>query len=102
MNIPEIRAALDAAGAETLDRRACMLDIKRSTCFAIFSDSSRKARGISARILSRMLRSPHLPAGARAAVVQYARRKADNLAGRNRKVFMKKISGDLQAANDNN
>jgi hypothetical protein len=100
MSIPELRAALDAVGADTLAVRARVLGIGRSTCFSIFYDNSRKGRGISARVLVRMLRSPHLPASAREAVVQYATAKARNYQiERNRRKFVAKLRLDL--ANDN-
>jgi hypothetical protein len=100
MTIPEIRAALDAVGATSLDARARALDIARSTCHSIFSDH-RKQRGITAQVLLRMLRSPHLPASARAVVVGYTIAKANNLPERFRRKFVGKLYGDIQAANDN-
>jgi hypothetical protein len=92
MTIPEIRAALDAVGATSLDARARALDIGRSTCHSIFSDN-RKQRGITAQVLSRMLRSPHLPASARAVVVDYAMHQANKLAQRQRRKFMHRLNG---------
>jgi hypothetical protein len=100
MTIPEIRAALDAVGVTSLDARARALDIGRSTCHSIFSDN-RKYRGITAQVLVRMLRSPHLPASARAVVVDYAMHKANKLVERQRRKFIGKLNGDIQAANDN-
>jgi hypothetical protein len=100
MTIPEIRAALDAVGATSLDARARALDIGRSTCHSIFSDN-RKQRGITAQVLLRMLRSPHLPTSARAVVVDYTMAKANKLPKRFRKKFVRQLNGDIQAANDN-
>jgi hypothetical protein len=101
MSIPELRAALDAVGATTLTDRARLLDIGRSTCHWIFSQNG-KSRGITARILLQMLRSPHLPASARVVVVNYALAKASNYQiERHRKKFIGKLNGDIQAANDN-
>jgi hypothetical protein len=101
MSIPELRAALDAVGATTVDDRARALNIGRSTCHSIFSDN-RKARGITTKILLQMLRSPLLPESARAVVVNYAMAKASNYTiEKHRKKFVGKLNGDIQAANDN-
>jgi hypothetical protein len=94
MTIPQIRAALDAVGVSSLDARARALDIGRSTCHSIFSDH-RKMRGITAQVLLRMLRSPHLPASARAVVVDYTMHKANKLAERHRRKFVSQLHGDL-------
>jgi hypothetical protein len=94
MTIPEIRAALDAVGVTSLDARARALDIGRSTCQSIFSDN-RKQRGITAQVLSRMLRSSHLPASARAVVIDYAMHKANKLAERHRRKFIRALNGTV-------
>jgi hypothetical protein len=96
MTIPELRSALEAIGATTVNARARALNIGRSTCHSIFSHN-RKARGITARVLLQMLHSPHLPASARTVVANYAIAKANALAERHRKKFIRHLDGAVQS-----
>jgi hypothetical protein len=78
--IAEIRAALVDTGFVTLDQQAATLGLSRSTAWSILS-LSHKASGLSARTISRILRSPRLPSAARQRMFEYIHEKIQGLYG---------------------
>jgi hypothetical protein len=75
LKIRELRDALVYAGFLTLDAQANALGLRRSTTWAVLK-ANHKASGLSAAIINRMLESSHLPALARARILEYIEEKA--------------------------
>jgi hypothetical protein len=80
--IGEIRAALVEAGFVALDEQAATLGLSRSTAWSILKPNH-KSSGLSARTISRVLRSPRLPGPARQRVFEYIQEKIEGLYGHN-------------------
>jgi len=77
--IAEIRGALVAAGFDSAAKQAIVLGVKRSTAWALLNRDKRV--GPSAKIIKRILSSPHLPAAARRSVEEYIEEKIDGVYG---------------------
>ena len=77
--IAEIRAALVAAGFDTVDKQATALRVGRSTAWAVLNGDKRA--GPSANVIKRILSSPKLPAVARRKVEEYVEEKSPGLYG---------------------
>jgi hypothetical protein len=82
--IRELRWALVAAGFLTLDAQARALGLCRSTTWSVLK-GDHKASGLSAEIVNRMLKAPHLPADAREQIYEYAAAKSVGRYGHGRK-----------------
>jgi len=78
--IAEIRAALIQAGLVALDEQAATLGLSRSTAWTILNPSH-KSSGLSARTISRILRSPRLPGRVRQRMFEYIQEKIEGLYG---------------------
>jgi predicted DNA-binding transcriptional regulator AlpA len=78
--IMELRDALLAAGIVSLDEQAQVLGLSRSTTWTILR-AKHKNSGLSAAIISRMLKSPQLPPPVRDKIFQYIDGKATGLYG---------------------
>jgi hypothetical protein len=78
--IAEIRAALVAAGFVALDEQAVTLGLSRSTAWTILN-ANHKSSGLSARTISRILRSSQLPGPARQRMFEYIQEKIEGLYG---------------------
>jgi hypothetical protein len=78
--ITEIRAALVDAGLVALDEQAATLGLSRSTAWSILKPSH-KSSGLSARTISRILRSPRLPGRVRQRLFEYMQEKIEGLYG---------------------
>jgi predicted DNA-binding transcriptional regulator AlpA len=78
--IAEFRATLHAAGLVALDEQASALGVGRSTVWTILQ-GKHKSSGLSAAIINRMMKSPHLPSSVRAKIVEYVEEKTVGLYG---------------------
>ena len=78
--IGEIRAALIEAGYVGLDDQAATLGLSRSTAWSILNPNH-KHSGLSARTISRILRSSRLPGPARQRMFEYIQEKIEGLYG---------------------
>jgi hypothetical protein len=81
--IQEITEALAEEGFETLNTQAEVLGLPRSTTWNILRANHKKS-GLSAAIVQRMLKSPHLPGSVRAKVLEYVEEKSAGVYGHNR------------------
>jgi hypothetical protein len=81
--IRNIRDALVAAGFESLDKQAGALGLPRSTTWNIVHGNHKKS-GLSASLVTRILKSPRLPASVRAKVIEYIDAKLGDGCGQNR------------------
>jgi len=77
--LSEIRAALVAAGFETVDEQASALGVGRATAWALLNRD--KKAGPSAAIIKRILSSPNLPSTVRKKVNEYVEEKIVGLYG---------------------
>src|SRR3974377_1502772 len=67
--IREIGEALAASNVHTLDRKAEVLGLSRSTTWTLLQ-GNHKSSGLSVTIINRMLAAPALPSEARANVIE--------------------------------
>src|SRR5262249_52898718 len=74
-----IREALVAAGFDTVAKQAIALDVRRATAWALLNRDKRA--GPSAKIITRILSSPNLPAAVRRRVEEYIEQKIDGVYG---------------------
>ena len=81
--IQRIGDALVAEGFVTLDEQAKALGLSRSTTWTVLRANHKKS-GLSAAILSRILKAPLLPGPVRAKVLQYVEEKSAGLHGHNK------------------
>ena len=94
--IRELRDALSAAGFHTIEEQSRALGIPRSTAWTVHK-AIHKSSGLSARLINRMLASPHLPSDARAKILEYVAEKAAGHYGHLQKdcyKFISRISQD--------
>jgi hypothetical protein len=77
--LSEIRAALVAAGFETVDEQASALGVGRATAWALLNRDKRA--GPSSTIIKRILSSPSLPSSVRKKVNEYVEEKSIGLYG---------------------
>ena len=88
LRIREINEALEACRIYSLDHKAAVLALPRSTTHTIVC-AQHKSTGISAKILAQMLNSPKLPLPVRAKIEEYAGEEASggygNTTGQQRK-----------------
>jgi hypothetical protein len=82
IKIRNICDALAAAGFESLDKQAEALGLPRSTTWTIVHGNHKKS-GLSAGLVTRILKSPRLPASVRAKVIEYIDAKLGNGVGQN-------------------
>lgn len=68
--IAELREALVAAGFDTLPKQAAVLRLSRSTAWAVLQ-ADHKSSGLSASVISRILRSQELPPTGRRVIEEY-------------------------------
>jgi hypothetical protein len=80
LKIREIGEALCKAGHVCLDDQARTLDLCRSTTWTILQ-ASHKHSGLTAVVVSRMLKAPLLPSSVEAKLIEYAKEKAAGLYG---------------------
>jgi hypothetical protein len=80
--IGEIRDAVLSGGFLTVEEQAKALGLSRSTTWAILK-GTRKASGLSASIINRMLAAPQLPPLVRSKILEYVEEKAAGLYGGN-------------------
>ena len=78
--IAEIRATLTDAGFVALDEQAATLGLSRSTTWSILNPNH-KSSGLSARTISRILRSTRLPSSVRQRMFEYIQEKIEGLYG---------------------
>ena len=78
--IAEIQAALVQTGLVALDEQAATLGLSRSTAWTILNPNH-KGSGLSARTISRILRSPRLPGRVRQRIFEYIQEKIEGLYG---------------------
>ena len=71
------------AGFDTLDKQAEVLGLSRSTTWSILRGSHKKS-GLSAPLLTRMLKSPRLPLAVRTKIIEYIEAKAAGGFGHNK------------------
>ena len=110
----EIGAALVTSGVCTLDDKAKVLGLLRSTVWTLLR-ADYKSSGLSAGVINRMLRAPQLPVLVRAKILEYIEEKSEGLYGHNklqlrrftrglsvkrRSVVRIKPVGQLSAANE--
>jgi hypothetical protein len=81
--ISNICDALVAAGFGTLDKQAEVLGLPRSTTWTILRGTHKKS-GLSATLLTRMLKSLRLPPAVRAKIIEYIEAKAAGCLGHNK------------------
>src|SRR5262245_28000388 len=77
--IAKIRGALVSAGFDTAEKQAIVLGVTHSTAWALLNRDKRV--GPSAKIIKRILSSPHLRAAARRRVEEYIEEKIDGAYG---------------------
>ena len=80
--IKNICDALVAAGFDTLDKQAEVLGLPRSTTWTLLRGTHKKS-GLSATLLSRMMKSLRLPPAVRAKIIEYIDAKAAGGLGHN-------------------
>jgi len=73
--IREIGEALAASNVHTLDRKAEVLGLSRSTTWALLQ-GNHKSSGLSVTIINRMLAAPVLPSQVRVKIIEYVKEKA--------------------------
>ena len=96
--IAEIRAALVEAGCVALNGQASVLGLSRSTAWSILNPTH-KSSGLSARTISRILRSPRLPSRVRQKIAEYIQEKVEGLYGhtkRRRREFAEELRAALR------
>jgi hypothetical protein len=76
--------ALVAAGFNTLAKQAKVLGLPRSTTWSILRGNYKKS-GISATLLTQMLKSPRLPVAVRVKIIEYIEAKAAGACGHNKR-----------------
>ena len=94
--IRNICDALVAAGFETLDEQTKVLGLSRSTTWSILRGSHKKS-GLSAALLTRMLKSPRLPLAVRTKIIEYIVAKAAGGCGQNKlqqRRFVARLKGE--------
>jgi hypothetical protein len=91
--IRELADALEAAGIHSLDERARVLGLPRSTTWSILK-GDHKSSGLSASVINRMLSAPHLPTHVRDKILEYVAEKAAGLYG-NSRVRLREFNGRL-------
>jgi hypothetical protein len=92
--IAEINEALEACRIYSLNHKAAVLGLPRSTTYTIIR-AQHKSTGISAKILAQMLNSPQLPLPVRAKLEEYAREKASGFYGstnRQQRQFLSRLA----------
>ena len=72
--IAEFREALIASGFNSVDAQAAVLGLRRSSTWMILN-RKHKASGLSASVISRIMRSKQLPPTARAKLEEYVQEK---------------------------
>ena len=77
--LAEIRAALVAAGFDTIAKQSAVLGVGRSSTWAVLN--SDKRAGPSANVIKRILSSPTLPPAARQKIEEYVEEKIRGLYG---------------------
>src|SRR3974390_2983870 len=77
--LAEIRGALVTAGYDTTAKQAAVLGVGRSTAWWLLNHD-RKA-GPSAKVIKRILSSPHVPPAVRRKVEEYVNQKISGLYG---------------------
>jgi hypothetical protein len=82
VKIKELAETLEAAGFVSLDEKAHALGLSRSTTWTILK-AKHKNYGISAAVLNRVLRKPHLNSRVRAKIMEYVQEKAAGSYGHN-------------------
>ena len=94
LRIREINEALEACRIYSLNHKAAVLGLPRSTTYTIIR-AQHKSTGISAKILAQMLNSPQLPLPVRVKIEQYAREKASGFYGstkRQQRQFLSRLA----------
>ena len=92
--IREIGEALAASNVHTLDRKAEVLGLSRSTTWTVLQ-GNHKSSGLSVTIINRMLAAPELPSEVRAKVLEYFEEKAAGRYGHSKYVrrrFVNRLS----------
>jgi hypothetical protein len=84
LKILEINKTLEACHVYSLDHKAAVLGLSRSTAYTLVC-AQHKSTGISAKILAQMLKSSELPLPVRAAIEDYAREKASGVYGNSKR-----------------
>jgi hypothetical protein len=79
-SIQQIAEVLAAAGFHALDDRARVLDLPRSTVWTVLNPGH-KASGLTAKVVAKILASPHLHPEVRAHVCRYVQEKSGGLYG---------------------
>ena len=83
LKIAELGDALMMAGFSTLNAKARVLGLPRSTVWTI-QNATHKSSGLSARVINRVLAAPQLPPPVGAKIVEYVEEKAAGLYGHSR------------------
>ena len=83
--IREIGEALAASSVRTLDHKAEVLGLSRSTTWALLQ-GNHKSSGLSVMVINRMLAAPELPPVVRAKVIEYVDEKAAGRYGHSKTV----------------
>jgi hypothetical protein len=92
--IREIGEALAASNVGTLDRKAEVLGLSRSTTWTLLQ-GNHKSSGLSVMIINRMLAAPGLPSEVRAKVLEYVEEKTAGRYGHSKHVrrrFVNRLS----------
>jgi hypothetical protein len=94
--IRSICEALVAAGFDSLDKQADVLNLPRSTTWNVLHANHKKS-GLSAGLLGRTLKSPRLPPSVRAKIIEYIEAKAAGELGHN-KIQQRRFRARLKTA----
>ena len=94
--IREIGEALAASSVRTLDHKAEVLGLSRSTTWTLLQ-GNHKSSGLSVTVINRMLAAPGLPPQVRAKVLEYVEEKAAGRYGHSKNVrrrFVNRLSAE--------
>jgi len=82
--IAELKDALIREGYRTLNAQAKALGVNRATTWTILK-ANHKASGLSASVITRMLRAPQLPPSVREKIIEYIEEKSAGKYGHNKR-----------------
>src|SRR5262249_10241104 len=92
--IAELKDALIREGYRTLNAQAKALGVNRATTWTILK-ANHKASGLSASVITRMLRAPQLPPSVREKIIEYIEEKSAGTYG-HKKSQIERFAAALQ------
>jgi hypothetical protein len=89
--IRELGEALAASNVRTLDHKAEVLGLSRSTTWALLQ-GNHKSSGLSVTVINRILAAPELPPQVRTKVIEYIEEKAAGRYGHSKSVLRRFVN----------